>query len=392
MIGALAPIMAVVLVAYLIIGLAMPVLPLYVHQQLGLSTFMVGIAAGVQFAAALLSRFWAGTYADTRGAKRAMVVGLSMGAASGLLYLLSLRVAHTPSTSILVLLIGRVFLGGAESFVITGALSHGLALGGPRNAGKVIAWVGTALWAAYGAGAPVGTLLYDRFGFVSTALATTALPLVALLVVAPLRSLPPSARERPSIRRVLGAVAVPGLGMALTAVGFGAISTFASLLFAERGWDAAWVAFTVLSATFILGRVVFGHLPDRVGGARIALVCALIEAAGLALIWLAPTAAVVFVGAAVTGVGYSLVYPGFGLEAVSLAPPEAKGLAMGAFTAFLDLSLGIASPALGLIAGRAGLGSVFLVSSVVTLGAVPVARRLQRGPAHAAHPMRPSPS
>ena len=380
-IGALAPIMAVVLVAYLIIGLAMPVLPLYVHQELGLSTFLVGVAAGVEFAAALLSRFWAGTYADTRGAKRAMVVGLLMGAASGLLYLVSLRVAHTPSASILVLLIGRVFLGGAESFVITGALSQGLALGGPRNAGKVIVWVGTALWAAYGAGAPLGTLLYDRFGFVSTALATMVLPLVALLVVAPIQSLPPSAHESPSIRRVLGAVAVPGLGMALTAVGFGAISTFASLLFAERGWGAAWIAFTVLSAAFILGRVIFGHLPDRVGGARIALICALIEAVGLALIWLAPSAAVVFVGAAITGVGYSLVYPGFGLEAVRLAPPEAKGLAMGAFTAFLDLSLGIASPALGLIAGRAGLDSVFLVSTVVTLGAVPVAKRLQRGSA-----------
>jgi hypothetical protein len=37
----LGSIMAVVLVAYLIIGLAMPVLPLYVHQELGLSTFMV---------------------------------------------------------------------------------------------------------------------------------------------------------------------------------------------------------------------------------------------------------------------------------------------------------------------------------------------------------------
>src|SRR5438132_13542974 len=86
----LAPIMAVVLVAYLIIGLAMPVLPLYVHQELGLSTFMVGVAAGVEFAAALLSRFWSGRYADTRGAKRAIVVGLIMGAVAGLFYLVSI--------------------------------------------------------------------------------------------------------------------------------------------------------------------------------------------------------------------------------------------------------------------------------------------------------------
>src|SRR5438445_4430453 len=160
----LAPIMVVVLVAYLIIGLAMPVLPLYVHQRLGLSTFMVGLAAGVEFAAALVSRFWSGRYADTRGAKRAVVAGLLLGAGAGFLYLVSLRLAHVPAAAIAVLLLGRVVLGGSESFVITGALSWGLALGGATNTGRVISWVGMALWAAYAAGAPVGTALYGQFG------------------------------------------------------------------------------------------------------------------------------------------------------------------------------------------------------------------------------------
>jgi hypothetical protein len=51
---------------------------------------------------------------------------------------------------------------------------------------------------------------------------------------------------------------------------------------------------------------------------------------------------------------------------------------MGTYTAFLDLSLGVASPALGLIANRAGLGSVFLVSTLMILGAAAVAVRLLR--------------
>jgi predicted MFS family arabinose efflux permease len=89
----------------------------------------------------------------------------------------------------------------------------------------------------------------------------------------------------------------------------------------------------------------------------------------------------VFVAAAITGAGYSLVYPAFGVDAVRRAPPESRGLAMGAFTAFLDLALGIANPALGLVAARAGLRSVFLVSTVVVLGAAPVALRLGRAPA-----------
>jgi hypothetical protein len=46
---------------------------------------------------------------------------------------------------------------------------------------------------------------------------------------------------------------------------------------------------------------------------------------------------------------------------------------MGAYTAFLDLALGIANPALGLVAGGAGLGAVFLTSALVVLCAVAVA-------------------
>jgi predicted MFS family arabinose efflux permease len=76
-----------------------------------------------------------------------------------------------------------------------------------------------------------------------------------------------------------------------------------------------------------------------------------------------------------TGLGYSLVNPGFGVEAVRRAPPESRGLAMGAYTACIDLALGIAAPVLGLIACWRGLRSVFLVSAMVVLWAAVVALR-----------------
>src|SRR3954447_17401704 len=87
----LLPIMAAVFVAFLVTGLALPVLPLHVHQGLGLGAFVVGLVAGAQFTAALLSRFWAGHSADTRGGKHAVMSGLLIAVAAGLLYLLSLR-------------------------------------------------------------------------------------------------------------------------------------------------------------------------------------------------------------------------------------------------------------------------------------------------------------
>jgi MFS family permease len=97
--------MGVVLIAFLVIGLAMPVLPLHVHQGLGLGTFIVGVVAGSQFAAALVSRMWAGRHADIRGAKHAVIVGLITSAAAGLLYLLSLDFVSTPTVSVTILVL-----------------------------------------------------------------------------------------------------------------------------------------------------------------------------------------------------------------------------------------------------------------------------------------------
>src|SRR3954453_2038221 len=103
----LLPIMGAVFVAFLVIGVAMPVLPLYVHDGLGFGTFVVGLVAGSQFAASLISRPWAGHYSDSRGAKRAVFAGLLATSASGLIYLCSLLFQGAPGASVTVLLLGR---------------------------------------------------------------------------------------------------------------------------------------------------------------------------------------------------------------------------------------------------------------------------------------------
>jgi MFS family permease len=378
---ALLPIMVAVFIAFLVIGLALPALPLHVHTGLGLGGFAVGLVAGGQFAASLVSRVWAGDFADGKGAKRAVVYGLLAASAAGLLYLASLLFVATPVASAAILLLGRAVLGGAESFIITGAVSWGLVIGGPSNTGKVIAWVGTAMYAAFAVGAPVGGALYDGFGFVAIALATAVVPFLTLAAVVPLRPVPPQRKAPASVRTVLGAIWVPGVGLAMSSFGFGAMMTFASLLFAERGWSPVWLGVTAFAVSFVVARLFFGHLTDILGGAQVALVCLVIEAIGLGMIWLAPFESIAFAGALLTGFGYSLVYPGFGVEAVRRAPAESRGLAMGTYTAFLDLALGVSSPILGLLSGRDGTGAVFFASTVVVACASFIAIWLKRRPA-----------
>jgi len=379
-VSALLPIMAVVFIVYLLIGLAMPVLPLHVHQGLGLGTVVVGLVAGSQFAAAVVSRPFAGHYADSRGAKRTVVAGLLVTAATGLAYLASLRFAASPTMSAVILVAGRAMLGVGESFMITGALSWGLSRLGAQHTGRVMSWIGTALYAALAVGAPAGTVLYARNGLGTVALATALLPLAALALVARLRAAPLHKQAPSSLLDVVGVVWVPGLALAVSGVGVAAVTTFTSLLFAANGWEPAWLAFTALSVAFMAGRLLFGHLPDRIGGAKVALACVLIEAAGQALVWLAPSYAVALLGVTLTGAGYSLVYPGLGVEAIRRAPAASRGLAMGAYTAFLDLSLGLSSPALGLVASGAGLPAVFGASALAVLCSAAIVVGLLRRP------------
>jgi len=367
------PIVGVIFTGYLVVGVAMPVLPLHVHQGLGFGTFVVGVVAGSQFGACLISRFTAGHLADVRGAKHAVLIGLLAGGAAGMLYLLSLAFVGTPTISLMTLLLGRAVLGSAESFMVAGALNWGLALAGAKHTGKVMSWMGTARYAAHAAGAPAGSALYALYGFASVAIATTLIPLLILVLVARLDPVPASPHARPAVRKVLGSVWIPGVGLALSCVGYGAITTFVVLLFAQRGWGQAWIALTAVSIAFIVGRLLFGHLPDGIGGPRVALASVLVQATGQGLIWLASTPLLVFAGAALAGLGYSLVYPGYGVKAIGRAPPENRGLAVGAYTACLDLALGIASPVLGLIACATDLSAVFLVSAIVVLCAAGIA-------------------
>jgi len=218
------------------------------NQGLGLSTFVVGLVTGSQFAASLISRVWSGHYSDRRGAKRAVVVGLLTAVVAGLLYLVSLRFVGTPWLSVTILLFGRALLGGAESFVITGAVSWGLALAGPENAGRVIAWVGDVdVRRPCVRGAGRHHALRDwrihrrrsRDDFGSAHHGVAGYP--------PCLPLQPSVAPGPGSRRCSAAVWLPGFGSALSSLGFGAMIAFSSLLSAERGWSPVWLSFSAFA-------------------------------------------------------------------------------------------------------------------------------------------------
>lgn len=127
------------------------------------------------------------------------------------------------------------------------------------------------------------------------------------------------------------------------------------------------MALSCFGAAFVSMRLVCGPLPDRLGGGLVALVSLGIEAGGQLLLWNATTPNFALLGAAVTGLGCSMVFPSLGIEIVKRVPPQSRATALGGFSAFQDVAYAVTGPVTGLVAGSFGYPSVFIVGAIAAL-------------------------
>ena len=365
-------------IGYLNIGIPLAVLPGYVHNHLGYGTVIAGLVISVQYLATLLSRPYASRYIDTRGSKRAVMIGLAGCGLSGVFMLVSTWLTSMPAWSLASLLIGRLVLGSAESLVGSGSIGWGIGRVGAQNTAKVISWNGIASYGAIAIGAPLGVVMVGHLGMWSLGASIIALGALGVLLAWPKLAAPIVSGVRLPFLHVLGRVLPHGTGLALGSIGFGTIATFITLYYATNHWENAALCLSLFGASFISARLLFGNLINRIGGFRVAIACLSVETLGLLLLWLAPSPELALAGAALSGFGFSLVFPALGVEAVNLVPASSRGAAVGAYSLFIDLSLGITGPLVGAVAAGFGFASIFLFAALAALGGLMLSVYLYR--------------
>ena len=364
--------------AYLTIGIPLAVLPGYVHLDLGYSSFIAGLAISVQYLSTFVTRAQAGRLVDTLGPKQTVMRGMLACTASGAFLILAAWSQPWPWLSLSLLLVSRGCLGIGESLVGTGAIIWGIGRIGAAQTARMISWNGIATYGALALGAPLGVALVHWFGFAAIGWAALTLALTGYLVARPRPTVPVVRGERLAFRLVLRRVLPYGIGLALGTIGFGAIATFITLYYASHQWANAAFSLTLFGGFFVGARLLFGNTINRFGGFRVATVSFLVEAAGLCILWLAGSADVAMAGAALAGFGFALIFPALGVEAVGLVETANRGAALGAYSVFLDLALGITGPLAGLIVGRFGYAEIFLFAAIGALCAMALCVSLQR--------------
>jgi MFS family permease len=286
-----------------------------------------------------------------------------------------------------VLIAGRLLLGLGESLVAVGIISWGIGIVGPQRSGKVLALVGAAIYGALAVGGPIGLLLLAHLGFAGTMAVGAILPLLGLIAISRVPAVPVhTAQQRPALLSVIGRIWLHGAVICLQGIGFAAIGAFFTLYFQSKGWAFAGLGLTAFGVGFVMVRILFGHLPDRFGGLAVAMVSLAVEAVGQALIWSAGDPSVALIGAFMTGLGCSMIFPAMGREVVHLVAPHLRGTALGGFSAFQDASYGLTGPLAGLLADRAGYDGIFLVGGITATFGLLIATALRRRTARAALP------
>ena len=348
---------------YLTIGLLLAVLPGFVHLHLGLSPLWAGVAVSSQYLATLVTRPKAGSMTDVMGPRATVLLGQLTGLLSGLCLIAAALLQSKTVTCFAVLLISRLVLGCGESCVATGAITWGLGRVGREYAAQVISWSGIANYGAMAAGAPLGIWLENRYGLESMGGATLGISVLNLVLALPLAGVPILRGAHLAFSRVLGRVGLHGLGLTLGTVGFAAIASFTGLYYSSRHWTDPALALILFGSGFIVTRLLFSGTINRWGGFLVATVSLIVEAAGLFVLWSATTHDVALAGAALSGCGFALVFPALGVEALKTVADQNHGAALGVFTGFLDLAMGITGPIAGFIVGKFGYSAIFLYGS-----------------------------
>ena len=366
----------VVFVAFLDFFIGLPLVPTYA-DQLGATATWVGVTVGAYSATNLVGNIGAGYFLDRFGRRLPITMGLALTALA--------LVGYAFAANWEMLLAVRGLHGMAAAVLTPGAFAmlgdSTKAEGRARTMGRSAA--GIAVAAVVG---PMSAgILADRIGYEPVFLIAAGLmAATAVIYVIGSRETGGAATEpargtdaEGSIVeqfKLSGLVVASLVALALT-IGIGTLAAYMPLHVKELGETArtSGTAFTVYALTALIMMVgAVGAIGDRYN--RLLLVGAGFGLFGAGLFLMAGTQALwaIFVGMAVVGLGFGLLFPAAAALVADSGGIHRRGLAFGIFYGAYSLGVAVGAYMSGSIADAATgvTGTPYLVAGIVAAACI----------------------
>ncbi|MEE0935380.1 MAG: MFS transporter [Methanobrevibacter sp.] len=339
---------------------------------MGSSAMIAGLVSGIYIFGGLCSRIYSGNALERIGWKKTALIFMGIHFISCLLYFLVSDV----TLLVIVRFIHGIGFGASANAIVTIA-SDVLP---KKRFGEAFGYfmLGTTL--AVGLGPFIGGFAYDFTGSngcfllasIFSALALISIYFVDVSAHDPGNN-PKAIQFSFGIDKVFEVSAIPvSFFTALTSLGYISILSFNRLYAAEINLTSAFSWFFIIYCVIlIVSRPIAGKVQDKGGDMIVCVTGIVAQAIGLFLIAVYPSTLTVIICAVCAALGFGTLNSACTTIVTRNVSENRRSYAVSTFFIFCDATMGFGPALLGIFAAN-GYAPVYLISSIITLLALPV--------------------
>lgn len=344
--------------------------------SMGTSATVAGLVSGIYIFGGLCSRIYSGNSLERIGWKRTALIFMSIHFISCLLYF----IVNDVTLLLCVRFIHGIGFGASANAIVTIAS----AVLPKKRFGEAFGYFMLGTTIAVGLGPYIGGFLYDFVGSSGCFLAASVFSALALIFInfVDVSEYDPAnnnvemeSKSYIGIEKVFEISAIPvSLFTALTSLGYVSILSFYRLYATEVNLTSSfsWF-FIVYSIVLVLSRPIAGKLQDSRGDMPVCVTGIVAQALGLFLIALYPSALTVIVCAICAALGFGTLNSACTTIVTRNTSEQRRSYAISTFFIFCDATMGFGPALLGsFVSPASGYAPVYLISSVITLIALPI--------------------
>lgn len=351
----------------LIFYILMVTIAVYAVETYNASMSQAGLSTGVFIIGAMIGRLSIGSFIDSIGRKRTLLIGLLMFMLATLLYFVKIDTIF--------LLFSRFIHGMAIGIASTAAGTIAAQIIPKAKEGEGISYYSMSKTFATAIGPFIGIFMTSNTSYEFIFSLCFILGLISFVTAGFIR-VPPLDKLRkinaPNEWLVSKFIELKVLPIAIIVLAiafcYSSVLSFINIYALEIDlMEAASYFFIVYSVTVLVSRPFTGRLMDIKGANFVMYPAFVIFSAGMLLLGTANSALTILVAAILIGLGFGNMQSITQAITIKLTPPERMGLAISTFFIFMELGLGFGPYLLGLVTPITGFRNVYVLIGVFIL-------------------------